>query len=117
MQRITDAELEVMKVLWEVDSPRTVAEIRSALFETIGWKATTVKTLLYNLRDKGAVSEVKRGVYRPAVRESDVAWEFIRKLFGGSANKLIASLIDSDGMSESEISELRSMLAGGEGDD
>lgn len=69
---VTNAEMEVLKILWESDAERPLADIREALAETQGWKATTAKTLLYNLRDKGAVEEVRRGVYRAvsAFRES-----------------------------------------------
>ena len=87
------------------------------LAEKVGWKATTVKTLLYSLRDKGAVEEVQRGVYRSVARETDIAQGLIRKLFDGSAKKLVASLIDNGELSESDILELRAMLARGENSD
>ena len=112
-EKITNAELEIMRVLWKSEAPRSVAEIRTALAETFGWKATTVKTLLYNLRDKGAVEEVKRGVYRAVMRESVVARDFISKVFDGSAKKLVASLLDDNELSDDDISELRAMLARG----
>jgi len=102
--------LEILKILWHADTPRSVAEIRTVLAEKVGWKATTVKTHLYNLRDKGAVEEVQRGVYRSVACESDITQELIRKLFDGNAKKLVASLIDNGNLSESDISELRAML-------
>ena len=116
-EKITNAELEIMRVVWKSDVPRSVADIRIALAETLGWKATTVKTLLYNLRDKGAVEEVKRGVYRAVIRESDVTRDFITRVFDGSAKKLVASLIDDNELSEDDISELRKMLARGSDND
>ena len=112
--KITNAELEVLKTIWQSDSSSSVAQIRSQLADSFGWKATTVKTLLYNLRDKGAVVEVGRGVYRAVVNENDVtrhaSKELITKLFNGSAKKLVAALIDDGEISENDVNELRALL-------
>nr|AGS52673.1 transcriptional regulator blaI family [uncultured bacterium contig00045] len=124
-ESVTNAETEVLKALWQAGEPQSLAELRRALAETRGWKATTVKTLLYKLRDKGAVEEVGRGVYRAVASETNVAMEasreFIRKQFGGSAKKLVASLIDGGELAAADISELRAMLSveqeRGSGDD
>ena len=112
-EKVTNAELEVLKILWKSDTARSVAEIRTELEEQLGWKATTVKTLLYNLRDKGAVEEVARGVYRPVVHEADITKDLIRRLFDGSARKLVSALLDNGDLSESDIAELRGMLDDG----
>ena len=119
--KATDAELEILRELWQANAPRAVSEIRSALADKHGWKATTVKTLLYNLRDKGAVEEVRRGVYRSVITEDEVtreaSREFVRKMFEGSAKKLVASLLDSGELTESELADLRGRLSKEEGDD
>ncbi|MCL2704021.1 MAG: BlaI/MecI/CopY family transcriptional regulator [Defluviitaleaceae bacterium] len=103
----------MLRTLWETDAPRSVAEIRAELAEKVGWKATTVKTLLYSLRDKGVIEEVQRGIYRPVARESDIMKEIIRKLYNGSAKKLVASLLSNGELSERDVAELRLMLTGG----
>ena len=108
--KVTNAELEILRVLWRTGTPCPLADIRKALEEEMGWKATTVKTLLYSLRDKGAVVEVQRGVYRAVAAESDIALDLIRKIFDGSAKRLVASLIDNDELTESDVAELREML-------
>jgi len=112
-EKVTNAEFEVLRTLWETDAPRSVAEIRAELAEKVGWKATTVKTLLYSLRDKGVIEEVQRGIYRPVARESDIMKEIIRKLYNGSAKKLVASLLSNGELSERDVAELRLMLTGG----
>lgn len=112
-EKVTNAELEILKILWKTDAARPLSEIRKELEAAYGWKATTVKTLLYNLRDKGAVEEVRRGVFRPVVRESDITKDLMHKLFDGSAMKLVASLLDSGDLSEADIEELRRMLKEG----
>ena len=66
-EKISDSELEVMKVLWEAGDALPVTEIRTALCERRGWEATTVKTLVGRLVAKGALAQEKRKVfyYRP----------------------------------------------------
>ena len=68
-ERISDSELEVMKVLWEADDALPVTEIRTALQARRGWEATTVKTLVGRLVAKGALAQEKRNVYyyRPLI--------------------------------------------------
>ena len=44
-----------MKVLWESGQPMPVTDIRRILHQRKGWEATTVKTLISRLTEKGAV--------------------------------------------------------------
>ena len=48
-EKISDAELEVMRVLWEADAPLPISEIRLALQQRKGWEPTTTKTLVQRL--------------------------------------------------------------------
>ena len=48
-EKISDSELEVMKVLWEAEGALPVTTIREALALRKGWEATTVKTLISRL--------------------------------------------------------------------
>ena len=62
---VTDAEWEVMNVLWD-ESPRTANDVIELLSERMKWHATTVKTLLSRLVKKGVVryrSEGNRYLY------------------------------------------------------
>ena len=71
--RISDAELEVMKVLWEARRELPVTVIREKLQERKGWEPTTIKTLVSRLAGKGVISQEKCGVfyYRPLVTEQE----------------------------------------------
>ena len=89
--QISDAEWEVMKVLWE-SSPRTASDVVEALCEPMQWHPKTVKTLLGRLVKKGVVrfrEEGNRYLYRPAFeRERYVEQEsrsFVDRVFGGDA--------------------------------
>ena len=65
--KISASEVEVLEVLWQADAPMPIAAIRAALEEGHQWDASTVKTLLRRLCEKGAVEAEKREVfyYRP----------------------------------------------------
>ena len=114
--RISDSELEVMKLLWRSEEPLSVTEIREALQKSRGWEATTVKTLVSRLVSKGVVRQEKRNVYyySPLISERDYnSWatrDLIEKLYSGSAMDLIASLVRSESLSQTDIEELREMF-------
>ena len=69
--KISDSELEVMKVLWQAGDALPVTGIRETLQRTKGWEATTVKTLVARLVSKGVIRQDKRNVfyYSPLISE------------------------------------------------
>ena len=113
--KISDSELEVMKVLWRAEDALPVNVIRETLQKDRGWEPTTVKTLIGRLVAKGAVRQEKRNVfyYSPLIGEEEYnAWatdNLIRKLYHGSARDLVAALVQSEGLSRDDIEELRNM--------
>lgn len=115
-ERISDSELDVMKVLWEAEDALPVTVIREKLQERKGWEATTVKTLVSRLLGKGVIAQEKRKVffYSPLVTEAEYnEWatsNLIHRLYKGSAKNLIAALVQSDGLTEEDLAELREMF-------
>lgn len=115
-ERISDSELEVMKLLWKAGEPVTSTVIREQLQRSMGWEATTIKTLISRLVHKEVISQEKRKVfyYRPLISEKDYnTWatsRLINKLYKGSAAALVAALVDSQGLSEGDINELRELF-------
>lgn len=115
--QISDAEWEVMTVLWDADSPRTASEVAESLSERKSWHPKTVKTLLSRLVRKGALrfrEEGNRYLYRPAFgRERYVAAEsrsFIDRVFGGDAAPMLLHFMQTSQLTESEVEELRALL-------
>ncbi len=114
--RISDSELEVMKLLWRSEEPLSVTEIREALQKSRGWEATTVKNLVSRLVSKGVIRQEKRNVYyySPLISERDYnSWatrDLIEKLYSGSAMDLIASLVRSESLSQTDREGLREMF-------
>ena len=115
-EKISDSELEVMKLLWQAGDALPVTEIRETLQRTRGWEATTVKTLVSRLVSKGALRQEKRNVfyYSPLITEREYnAWatdSLIRRLYNGSARELVAALVRSEGLTQQDIEELRTMF-------
>lgn len=115
--RISDAEWEVMQVLWE-SAPRTSAQVASALAESTGWHPKTVQTLLGRLVKKGCVgyeAEGGRYLYRPTVsRRAAIRTEgrtFLDRVFGGDAASLLLHFAREAELSPEEADELRRTLA------
>ena len=115
-EKISDSELDVMKVLWEAEDALPITVIREQLQKRQGWEATTVKTLVSRLVTKGVVAQEKRKVffYTPLVTEAEYnEWAtntLIHRLYKGSTKDLIAALVHSDGLTEDDLAELRAMF-------
>ena len=62
-EKISDSELEVMRVLWEAGDALPITDIRQILHDRKGWEATTVKTLVQRLVGKGVLEQEKRKVF------------------------------------------------------
>ena len=112
-EKITEAELEVMEVLWDAGEPVTLSQIREALADRNG---ETVKTLLRRLCAKGAAAQEKRQVYyyRPLVSREVLGCyrtrKLIDKLYAGSARQMVAALVEHDQLSGDDIAELKALL-------
>ena len=60
LPKISDAEWEVMKIIWKNDSI-TSTKIIKKLQEKTNWKASTIKTLINRLLNKEAINFTKEG--------------------------------------------------------
>lgn len=112
---LTKCELEVMDVVWRKERV-TVQDVVDALERPLAY--TTVMTTLKILDEtRGVVQRTKVGrafVYEPAVSREEIsrsmAGELTEQLFGGSVKSLVLSLVESDGMSKSDIEELKQAI-------
>src|SRR5580700_2263307 len=99
--RISDAEWEVMKVVWQ-KSPCSAATVISALGPAKNWSVGTIKTLLNRLHSKGALRFDKVGksyLYYPAVAEDRIRAaetdSFVDRVFDGALSPMIAHFAHS----------------------
>jgi BlaI family penicillinase repressor len=114
---ISDAEAQVMEVLWR-SSPRTAEEVIAALADSTGWAEPTIKTLLNRLLNKGALSASKDGrryLYSPAVdRQAWVQQQsegLLERLFGGRVAPLVAHFSERGKLSAADIAELKRLVS------
>ena len=114
--KISASEVEVLEVLWQADAPMPIAAIRAALEGGHQWDASTVKTLLRRLCEKGAVEAEKREVFYfcPVLtRQEYQAWStssLIDKVYRGSAKDLVAALVERSQLSAQDLEDLRTIL-------
>lgn len=112
-KKISDAELEILEVLWEAGEALNANEIRLRLNAKKDWERTTILTLIRRLLDKGVIAQEKREVYYyiTCVERSDYVKEetksFLNKFFKGNARNLAAALIEDEDLSREDIEELR----------
>ena len=114
--KITGSELEVMKLLWRAENAIPITEIREKLQNTKGWEPATIKTLVGRLVTKGVVRQEKNNVfyYSPLITEKEYStWatqDLISRVYNGSARNLISALVNSDGLTQEDLDELRQMF-------
>jgi BlaI family penicillinase repressor len=116
LKRLSDSELDIMRVLWHSNKPLRASEIVKLLFDTRSWKPQTAHVLLNRLCEKGyANADRENYSYRfyPLVTEAEyIASESVLliKKVGGSVNKMVASLIDTYNITDDDILALSEML-------
>lgn len=116
-KRLPDAELEVMKALWQDGEPLTRPELEARLAQH-HWASTTLLALLARLEAKGYVAREKQGrgyLYRAALSRRDYlpveSRSALARLFEGSAKNLVAAMAESDALTDGDIDELEKYLA------
>ena len=109
-----------MRVLWS-NGEATTGAVHEALFPERGLAPTTIATMLRKMEDKGVVEhrvEGRQFVYRPTVSEMEVrssmVGELLDRLFAGDPAALVSHLVADHSMDESELAELRALLAAAE---
>lgn len=117
LPQISEAEFEVMKVVWK-HSPISTNEITERLTKTTSWSPKTIQTLIKRLVTKGALAYEKQSrvfVYTPLVKESEYISQesssFLKRYYDGNITALLSAYIENDRLSETEIDTLRSLLS------
>lgn len=115
-QTITDAEYQIMKILWRSENKMTVAEVVRELKGT-EWTSSTVSTFLQRLLKKGVVSCDKKGksnLYYPKLLQSEYdlseTENFLSKIYKGSVKNMVATLYKNKKLSNEDISDLKKMF-------
>ena len=121
LPQISEAEFEVMKIVWKF-APVNTNEITEQLLKTTAWSPKTIQTLIKRLVTKGALTYEKQGrvfVYTPLVKEREYVNQesrsFLKRFYGGEISAMLSAYIESDQLSNDELEKLRALLAEGSG--
>lgn len=116
LPQISEAEYEVMKVVWG-NAPISTNEVTELLTSTTNWSPKTIQTMLKRLVTKGALSYVKEGrvfVYTPLVEEGEYVGQksrsFLSRYYDGKLSSMVSAFLENDRLTDSEISTLREIL-------
>lgn len=121
VDKISEAEAEIMKVVWTHDGPVTYSQIRTALTGQKGWESPTVNTLVSRLVKKGILAQEKKEVYyyTALITEEEYTQaktkSFIQKVYGGNVKGLMSALLNYGDVTQEDLEELRRQW-GNEGD-
>ena len=116
-EKITDAELEIMKVLWEKKS-LTLNELVEELSKEEPKNKNTIKTLLYRLIDKNIVKSVeknkKENEYKPLISEKKYLKSanetFLDKVYDGNVNNMLLNFVEDKKITKEEIEKLLNII-------
>ena len=114
---ITDAELEIMKVLWEYGE-LTLNKIVEILSKNENKNKSTIKTLLYRLIEKESVKSItnktKENTYKATINEEEYLKKanetFLEKLYNGSTNKLLLNFVEEKKISKKDLQDLLDLI-------
>jgi len=114
--KISDAEWQVMRVLWK-KSPQTVKEIIEILSKKTTWKSETIRTLINRLTKKKAIDFEKKGrrhYYYPLVTQDECvkseADSFLTRAGAAMLKPILTTFIKKEKLSDKEIEELQQIL-------
>ena len=113
-ENLTPLELEIMHVLW-AEGPANVQSVQQRLPRELAY--TTVQTMLNILHRKGKVKRTLKDrayIYKPVVSRSQVLGQHVsdvvERLFGGSAESLVMSLIETKHLTPKKLARLNKLL-------
>ncbi|MBW6411192.1 BlaI/MecI/CopY family transcriptional regulator [Clostridium weizhouense] len=114
--KISNAEWEVMKVIWNCPEITSVNIIRE-LKDRVEWKPSTIKSLINRLLNKNVIGFKKLSneyLYFSLISEDECIKEesksFINKVFNGSVKSMLLNFVESKEISETDIEELKDIL-------
>lgn len=117
LPQISEAEFEVMKIVWKY-APINTNEITKKLLSTKNWSPKTIQTLIRRLVTKGALTYEKQSrvfVYTPLVKENEYIGQestsFLKRFYNGDITAMVSSYLENDQLSETDIEHLRSLLS------
>ena len=112
-EKMSDSEMEIMKVIWELAAPVTVAQLLD-IFESRKWKTQTMATFLTRLADKGLIyvnNDKRANIYTAAISEQKYyqleAQSLLSSMYEGSLQNFLSALYGGGEVEVNEVEELK----------
>jgi predicted transcriptional regulator len=109
----SERELDVLKALWELGSG-SVREVHERMCPSGELAFNTIQTLLRNMEEKGLVEHRAEGrtfIYVPCYSRERVAARFLNKVFDGSLDQFVLSILRTKDAAAEELKDLERLIA------
>ena len=112
--KLFDSELRILEILWE-GGELSAKDVAAQASEQVGWSKTTTYTVLKKCVEKGLVERTEPGFRCRALVSRQEAQRqetrgLIDRMYGGSADRLVASLLEGRALSGDEVARLRRLV-------
>lgn len=115
--KITDAELEVLKIIWEKEKV-TSFDIIEVLKKSKDWNESTIRTLINRLQKKGAIIPIEKNgktyTYKANILQNEYVVEesksFVKKLYNGSLQNMLLNFVKSKELSKEDLQNLINLI-------
>lgn len=116
LPKISEAEWEVMKIVWE-NNPLTSNEVIESLENKMNWNPKTIKTLISRLVKKevlGFTADGRIYHYYPLVSKEECirkeSKSFLDRVYNGTVKNMVLNFIESGNLSDKDIEDLKDIL-------
>lgn len=116
MKKPTDAELEVLSILWK-KGPSTVREVNTKLSENREVVYTTTLKMMQVMMEKGYLdrdTSKRTHVYSARISEEEIQETMVDRLlntaFGGSSLKLVVRALGHENTSKNDLEEIKKII-------
>lgn len=116
LPQISDAEFEVMNIIWKY-APISTNDIIEHLSKKTKWHPKTVQTMLFRLEKKGVIIHEKEGriyIYSPLVQKEDYlkAEEklFVNRFYDGALSQMVVNFLNHNELTNEDIKDLQAIL-------
>jgi len=112
--KIFDSELNILEILWD-SGELPAKDVAAQAAGQVGWSKTTTYTVLKKCVEKGLIERREPGFLCRALVTREEAQRretrgLIDRMYGGSADRLVASLLEGKALSGEEIARLRRLV-------
>ncbi|MGN0298401.1 MAG: BlaI/MecI/CopY family transcriptional regulator [Lachnospiraceae bacterium] len=117
--KLSEAELSIMKCIWEHPGDISIPELTAAIAERYGkyYKRSSIGTFVTHMAEKGFISSYRQGHYAyvsPEVSKHEFAVQRAidetEEWFHGNASEYIQALIEGNALSSQDIDAIKKML-------